>query len=277
MMGVFTAEVLKLGRNRAMWGLVWIFPILFTVFFAVGLMIQLGHGVESRLAPTPIAALWIADTTGGWKAAASGPARLLIGAFAALAFGGEYGWNTWKLIVPHRSRLWLIAAKYVVVVGLLMTSFVLMALLAVVFGLLGPMIRGLPLPEGIGVADLLAAHGRFALIALIGTLLSVGYGSAAAVLLRSTLGGAIVSVVAVTAEGILGAMGPLMDRTLFLALPGYHINNLSSWIVRGAAAPALLPSGLLQLSWSVSLAWVGGWIVALYALATIAFDRQDLN
>jgi hypothetical protein len=132
-------------------------------------------------------------------------------------------------------------------------------------------------PDGIVFADLLAAHGKGALVALIGTLLSVGYGSAAAVLLRSTLGGAIVSVAAVTAEGLVGAFAPLMNKTLFLALPTYHINNLTSWIVRGAAAPAMLPSGILQLDWTTSAAVVGGWIVVLFALATIAFDRQDLN
>lgn len=276
-MGVFVAETLKLSRNRAVWGLVWIFPILFTVFFVIGLMIQLGHGVESRLGAAPLAAAWIAETTGGWKAAASGPARLLIGAFAALAFGGEYGWNTWKLIVPHRRRLWLIAAKYVVVVGLLMAAFLAMAILAVIFGFLGPAIRGLPVSDGIGFGALLAAHARMALVALISTLLSVGYGSAAAVVLRSTLGGAIVSVVAVTAEGALGATGPLLNRTLFLALPSYHIANLNSWILNGFAAPAILPSGILQLPWTTSLAVVGSWIVVLFAVTTITFDRQDLN
>jgi ABC-2 type transport system permease protein len=67
---------------------------------------------------------WLDNAADFWDAPSSGLVRMLVGAFIAVVFAGEYGWNTWKLIVPHRSRTTLIAAKYVVSLGLLYAAFV---------------------------------------------------------------------------------------------------------------------------------------------------------
>jgi ABC-type transport system involved in multi-copper enzyme maturation permease subunit len=276
MVDALTAETMKLVRHRATWGLVWIFPLGLTVLFLGALAWQLGHRPPAHFVLPNTAASWIENTLTGWKAARSGPARCLVGAFAALAFGGEYGWNTWKLVVPHRSRLSLIAAKYVVVVGLLMTAFVLMAALDVAFSVAPSPWRG-PLPGGISVGALFAAHGRDALATLLSTLLSVGYGSAAAILFRSGMGGTITSVVAVIAEGLVMPFAPLLNRSLFLALPTYHLNNLTDWITTGRPLLMPLPSGLLHWDWIQSLAVLALWILGLMAVSTVAFQRQDLN
>ena len=38
-----------------------------------------------------------------WDVPDNAVGRYLICAFVAVVFAGEYGWNTWKLIVPHRA------------------------------------------------------------------------------------------------------------------------------------------------------------------------------
>ena len=167
MKGALIAELMKLIRHRATWGLVWIFPLGVTVLFLLGLAFRhtsgtFVHGVLMR----PTAASWIASTAVVWKVAASGPGRFLVGAFTALAFGGEYGWNTWKLIVPHRRRLELIAAKYLVVLGLLMFSIGVGAALSVVFGFVGSVVNGDGMPEGIDFGSLVMVQARTALAAL---------------------------------------------------------------------------------------------------------------
>ena len=275
MTGAAIAELMKLVRHRATWGLVWIFPLGVVVIFLLSLAFH-NAGFNARGMMQPTAASWIAGTATVWKVAA-GPGRFLIGAFTALAFGGEYGWNTWKLIVPHRRRLELIAAKYVVVLGLLMMSVAVAAALSVLFGFIGSSLNGGGLPQGVDAGSLLIVQARAALATLLSILLTMGYASVGAIVMRSTLAGAIVAVAAVVAEGILGAVAPLLNPTLFLLLPTYHLRNLESWIETGAAAVQLLSSGLVQSPWPQSLIDVGGWIILLFAITVVVFERQDLN
>jgi ABC-2 type transport system permease protein len=161
MTGALIAELMKLVRHRATWGLVWIFPLGVTAVFLLGLAFRYSAATFAHggFMP-PTAASWIASTAAVWKVAGSGPGRFLVGAFTALAFGGEYGWNTWKLIVPHRRRLELIAAKYLVVLGLLLASIGLGAVLSVLFGALGSSLNGAGLPEGIDLGSLLVVQAR---------------------------------------------------------------------------------------------------------------------
>jgi ABC-type transport system involved in multi-copper enzyme maturation permease subunit len=276
MMGALQAETLKLVRHRAIWGLVWIFPIGLTLIYLLGIALGLGrHGAMPGLAEPPGA--WIANSTMVWKAAQSGPARYLIAAFAALAFGGEYGWNTWKLIVPYSRRWVLIGAKYAVVLGLLLVALILAAVLTLVFGALVSFTGGEPLPAGITPGDLIAAHARAALATVVSTLLTVGYGSLAAILLRSTMGGAIVGIAAVTVEGVAGAVAPILNPMIFMALPTHHLHNLTAFILTGGGAPLMLRSGVVQEGWATSLAWIGGWIALLIGATVAIFERQDLN
>lgn len=277
MTGALTAEFMKLVRHRATWGLVWIFPLGVIAFFLLSLAVHPtgGLSINGRIMQ-PTATIWMAGTAAVWKVAGSGPGRFLIGAFTALAFGGEYGWNTWKLIVPHRRRMELIGAKHLVVLGLLMASVAFAAVLSVVFGFIGSLLNG-GLPDGVDAGALLIVQSRAALTTLIAILLTMGYASAGAIVLRSTLGGAIVSIAAVVIEGVLGAAAPLLNPTLFLSLPTYHLKNLDSWIETGAAAIQPLSTGLEQAAWPQSLIVVAAWTVLLFALAAIVFEQQDLN
>lgn len=276
MRGVLTAEVLKLTRHRAIWGLVWIFPLGIVAIYLFAQFVRATHPAIPHRGPET-ADKWIADLAVSWMIAESAFGRYLIAAFAALAFGGEYGWNTWKLIAPHRRRAALIAAKFIVVVGLLMLAFILAAILLLGLGALSSLTRPEPMPAGITLDAILRVHAAAALSTLASTLLTVGYASAAAIAMRSMVGGTIAAVAAVTIEGLLGLFAPLLDRNLYLALPTYQLHNLQTWIKTGLAAAQPLPSGLVQLSWTVSLGVVGAWIVGLWALTFVLFERQDLN
>ena len=103
MLDAISAEALKFRRHRATWGLVWIWPIGVIVIWLLAIGVDLANGTqEARRAPT--AAGWIADAVSFWNVPrAIRSDRYLIGAFVAVVFAGEYGWNTWKLIVPHRA------------------------------------------------------------------------------------------------------------------------------------------------------------------------------
>jgi ABC-type transport system involved in multi-copper enzyme maturation permease subunit len=279
-----SAEALKLRRHRATWMLVWIFPIGAVVIPLIAILAQLAQGAPPTPG-TPSLARWYENATDFWDLPPSGLARFLIGGFVAVVFGGEYGWNTWKLIVPHRSRATLIAAKYAVTIGLLYLAFLIAAPIVTGLAWLEDVLTGDPIPEGITAAGLLWAHGQGLVASLPVVLFTVALVSLAAILTRSTTAAIIIGIVWVTLEQLFQGFGPLLAiyisgvvELLYQALPGYHLANLGQWIIEGEAlAVPFPPSTVIAYDWSSSLAIVAAWILGLIALTFWRFQRQDIN
>ncbi len=281
MLDAISAETTKLLRHRATWFLVWIYPvgIIFAFILAVGhdFMRQSPQG-----APV-LAAKWIEQTTAVWYVPAY--ASVLVGAFAALVFAGEYSWNTWKLVVPHRRRSVLMAAKYATMAGLLFAAFILTAGLTIFLTWLEDFLTGDPMPTGITLAALAEAHWLQALAALGPLLWTMAYTSLAAILTRSMLAALTISLVFDGVEGLfrglagqLSTYAPDLVLALYRGLPGYHLANLESWIVDGVAVQTRFPTGaVVEASWPVSLAVAASWIIGIVALAMFRFQRQDIN
>ncbi len=99
MRNLISAEWTKLLPHKATWLLVWIYPILFFVALAIGIMVAPESSKQAK-----VAAGWIAETAQIWYLAGFTLGRYFIAAYIALVFAGEYGWNTWKLVVPHAAR-----------------------------------------------------------------------------------------------------------------------------------------------------------------------------
>ena len=278
MLELLRAERIKLLRHRATLFLVWIFPIGISALitgFTVYQMIK-GQGPEQGSPKT--AAGFISDTIFPWQISGNAIGRYLLAAFTAVAFGGEYGWNTWKLVGPHRSRTALMAAKYATVLALITVSLVLAAVLGTVGLWLNGLLTGDPAPAGVGPAALLTAHGRAASVTALTLLLTVAYASAGATLTRSTIAGLVIAIVAITAESLIGQLGPrFLDPTLYQVPPSYHLANLDSWITEGRAAVRRFPKAVVSLHWGWSLLSYAVWTGGLIAMTFTAFRKQDLN
>ena len=283
MRDAIAAEWMKLARHRAAWGLVWIWAIGVTAFGLLAIMIDVANGPGDSGGPRSAAA-WIGNMTGLWQAPGQAFGRYLIGAFVAVAFAGEYGWNTWKLIVPHRARSSLIAAKYACAVALLFCGFVLAALLFNLLGWIEDVITGDPIPPGITAAALARAHGLGALAALPPILLTTAYVSLAAILTRSTVAALVIGLVVTTAEQAFRGLAPMLEPYapglidgLYRLLPGYHLANLAGWIGGNGVLQIPFPSGPFSMPVAASAAILAGWIVLLVALTFTSFRRQDIN
>ncbi|HZF94465.1 MAG TPA: ABC transporter permease [Allosphingosinicella sp.] len=284
MLDALSAEALKMRTHKATWFLVWLYPIAVTVIFLIAISITLA-GLAEETQADPDAAGWIADTTGIWLLPGNSVGRFLIAAYVAVVFAGEYGWNTWKLIVPHRARGSLIAAKYALVLLLLAASFTLTAALSLLGAWANDLANGDALPAGLTAGAIAGMHGKAALAALAGTLVTIAYASFAAILTRSTIAALVVSIVAISIEQIIASFGPMLSTRfpavivpLFHALPGYHLGNLSSWIQEGQALSAEFPGGrVVALSWAASVAVIAAWVASLVTAAFAAFKRQDIN
>lgn len=283
MRDAIAAEWMKLSRHRATWGMVWIWAIGVTGFGLLAILVDLANGPGDSGGP-PTATAWIGNMTGLWEAPNQAFGRYLIGAFVAVAFAGEYGWNTWKLIVPHRARSSLIAAKYATAVTLLVAGFVLAALMFNLLGWIEDVVTGDRIPPGITAAALARAHALGALAALPPILLTTAYVSLAAILTRSTVAALVIGLVVTTAEHLLTAGAPIFEPyapglidALYAVMPGYHRANLVNWIAGEGVLQVPFPSGPFSMPIAASAAILAGWIVLLVGLTFSTFRRQDIN
>ena len=284
MLDALRAESAKMGRHKATWGLVWIYPIALIAVLALIVVMTLVNGGDA-VDKAPSRTEWLNDASAFWGAPRQAVVRILIAAYVAVVFAGEYGWNTWKLIVPHRGRASLLAAKYLLILILFAVSFTLAAILFNLGTWTDDVMTGDPIPAGITFGALAAAHGTAALAAIAPILVTIGYASLAAIVTRSMVGALIVSIVMITVESLIGSFAPMLAVylpsamwALAHALPGYHLANLASWIGSGEALSMPFPSGsVLSLGWATSLAVVAAWIAGLIGAAFLLFRRQDIN
>lgn len=275
------AEALKLRRHRATWMLVWIFPIGALIISAIVLLAQLAQS-PARVAVDP--QLWLHNATNFWDLPPGALGRFLIGSFAAVAFAGEYGWNTWKLIVPHRSRASLLVAKYVVVLALVYAALLLAAPIVTAATWLEDVLKGDPLPQGLTFGALIAAHGERLLGGLPTILFTIAFASATAVITRSTTASIIVGIVYVMLEQLFRAFAPGLAlyipafEWLFEIAPGYHLANIASWLGDGQGLLTPFASGhVVAYGLGGSLAVIAVWVAALTGLTFWRFGRQDIN
>jgi ABC-type transport system involved in multi-copper enzyme maturation permease subunit len=284
MLDALRAEAAKIGRHKATWGLVWIYPIVMigTIGLIVVMTLATGGDVVDK---PPTLAEWLGDAAAFWGLPGQTVARMLIAAYVAVVFAGEYGWNTWKLIVPHRTRGSLLAAKYALVLILFALAFTVASMLFTLGVWTDDVMSGDPTPAGITFAGLAGAHGAAALAAIAPVLVTIGYASLAAILTRSMVGALIVSIVMIAVESLVGSFAPMLAVylpsamwALAHALPGYHLSNLASWIANGEALSMPFPSGaVLALDWTTSLAVLAAWVAGLIGAAFALFQRQDIN
>jgi ABC-type transport system involved in multi-copper enzyme maturation permease subunit len=276
------AEAMKLSRHRATWFLVWLYPIAFLVVMLLGIAFDLAQANK----PDAAQALgsWLEETAIIWEVPASGFGRYLIAAYVAVAIAGEYSWNTWKLIVPHRSRAVLLGAKLVTVTGFLYLAFLAAALITIVLMWTWDVATGDPLPAGLSLRELVAVNGLAALNTLPPFLYTLAFASLAAILTRSMIATLVISLF-VTSESMFPLIAPLLYpraealvTALVHVLPGFHLHNLESWITTGQARPLpLAMDHIVTLSWPTSAAILAAWTAGLAVLAFVSFRRQDIN
>ena len=282
MLEALSAEALKMRTHKATWFLVWLFPIAFTIV----MLIMIGSGMLGFDPPDrPDLHGWLENTVLIWFVPSNAFGRYLISAFVAVVFAGEYGWNTWKLIVPHRRRPSLIAAKYALVVGLFAISFLVTAVLITALTFADDLLTGDTIPAGVNAAVLWGEHSRSALAAILPVLIAVGYASLAAVVTRSTIAALVIAIAATTLEQVIVGFGPQLYANfpsivwpLYNILPGHHIANVSDCVREGAALKRPFPGGLaVHYSCTASLAILAAWIAALWGATFAVFRRQDIN
>ena len=282
MRNVISAEWTKLLPHRGTWLLVWIYPITLLSILAIGLFVAAAGRSPDEAAS---AAGWIDQTAVIWYVPKFALGRYLVAAYFALVFAGEYGWNTWKLVVPHSARWKLIASKYAVALVLLYLAWFAAAAIAVIMDLTKSAVLNAAVPSGVTPEALLDGHLTLIVAGILPVLLTAAYASLAAVLTRSTLAAFIICVVLVTMDQTFGLLAQMLSAYgmewltfLYRILPGYHLENLTNWIQEGVAYQAKFAGGtVIAYSLTTSILVLTAWVVGLAAAVFLAFRRQDIN
>lgn len=277
------AELLKLRHHRATWLLVWIYPILVGILSIVTIAIDIFG--EPATGQTLIVSAWIDQNTLVWNIPMEPIGRYLIAGFAAIAFAGEYSWNTWKLVVPARERWQLIVAKWVVVVILLYVALLMASLIMLGGALLRPLVGGEAIPAGVAAQSVLGAHAEGFAHAAFPIAYTIAWAGLLGVLTRSMLATVITFIVIIALEQFLGPLAMLtssfsveITRLTLNILPFYHVANVFEYLQTGEPRLVRLDDGSrfstsLQLSSAIMMVWIAG----LSALTLFRFQRQDMN
>lgn len=286
MRNVVSAEWTKLLPHRGTWLLVWLYPLATIVIMTIVIVVSLaGSHASVADGDSMTAAGWIEQTSVIWRVPGFTLGRYLIAAYFALVFAGEYGWNTWKLVVPHAARWKLVGAKYLVTLGLLCLAWIAAAAVAILLQFVKSGMAGEAIPHGVTLSAILGGHFTLIIEGIAPLLLTAAYASVAAVLTRSTLAAFIISLVLITLDDLFGkivrglsAFGTEWLAVPYRVLPGYHLDNFSSWLHKGVGFQLKLASGtVVSYSPTTSLLVLAAWIVGLAALVFVAFRRQDIN
>lgn len=283
MTDAISAELLKLLRLRATWLLAWVYPIVIAFLVAAILLYGLASGRPSPQAAN--AATWSAESANFWLFPQTTFGRYLIASFAVFCTASEYGWNTWKLIVPARARWQLLTAKLVAAFALLLAAFVAADMIALAGAALNAALVGPTVPSGVSAGLIAGDHFHGFASVLAPTLYTVALATLLSVLTRSALAALLLSVALITLEGLLplaalAAYGyaPTLAQGLAEALPFYHLANVRSWLQEGVGL--VLPLGAdaklaASLGWSLFVTSI--WTLLFAAAAILHFTKQDFD
>jgi hypothetical protein len=282
MLGLLRAEWLKAIKNYKLTGfLVWIYPVSLVAFFVIapftGLDFEPGQ--------------WTKDIPGIWTTIISFPYNLMLRmlplAFMVNMFASEYQLGTWKNLVPRNRRTFLILAKCVVLVVIVMISLILSSLVIGAGQGVGHALSGTaygPHLTGKVLADFLGVYAREAFLGMLSLSMLVGFAAVAVFLTRSVLGGLLVafglSIFESLSLHILLLLGGLLDKpgiiNLYRFNPTYNLDNLRSWLVNNAPFQPAMPIFTATPSLAFSAIMLGVWVIGLMILVVYMFKQQDI-
>jgi ABC-2 type transport system permease protein len=198
--------------------------------------------------------------------------QIFVAVGASSIFGGEYRWETWRLLTPRNSRLNLLLAKLAIYALAAAMTLLLLAGAAVLESLYAALLGArLALPgAGVAVTAIPVFLASWAELLVLGAVVAF-----AATVSRATTAALMTGI----CFSILQTIGMLLVHPFeaplrwFAALPGMDAYLLRAWASGEPVAPGVtadpakaLPAALFLLAWMLL---VGG-------AALAHFQRQDL-
>ncbi len=292
MVSLFRAEWQKTTGNRWAVGLlIWIFPAAAIGMSILAIVISaLSSDYREylqMLGPIP----WNTRMIETVSFMNNEVGRLIILAFTAIMFAGEYQYGTWKNLVPRRRRVPLILMKFIALAVFVVVSIIAFSIIAVMGTWITSSMAGIEFgpaltPEIAG--EFLGDYLLQLLITLSATFIASGYAAAAAMITRNILGSLLVGFILSLGETTVLILTlilynvlklPVQIMSLYQFTPGYNLANISAWVKNGAGFSyrVAVDYSLQPFSMEASLLIIALWIVGLIALTLFLFRRQDIT
>jgi ABC-type transport system involved in multi-copper enzyme maturation permease subunit len=294
MRNLFVAEWQKIvGHRWAVGTLILVFPVVSVVLILLATVAALIDREHARTQFDFItSSQWTTNMLGAWDTPSNFFGRMLILAFTAILFAGEYQWGTWKNIIPRSSRIPLVLTKYVALGAFVVLAFSAMSLIMGIGMALPAGVVGAPYGPDLTGDTVREFAGDYALkagLAFVSTLIVASYAALAAMFTRSILGGVIAGIGISFVEGAVALVSLLLANVLnapnlvqaFRLTPLYSVLNITSWVNTNASEVATMyvrgspvEVGGDPLVFSVAVLAV--WLFGLMAATIVLFQRQDI-
>ncbi|MBX7249582.1 MAG: hypothetical protein K1X35_11145 [Caulobacteraceae bacterium] len=273
-----SSEGYKLWRNRTalFWGFGFVPLLALAIQGFTEIYLRMQLPAAARAMPSDIGRTILLGA-----AQASGPLTILfilIG--AAVLFGGEYRWETWRLMAPRNSRVNHVLGKAAVFALASLATIFAIVLMHTIAGLLGSFINGSPVEwKHDNLAIWFAVFFSLVLTAWL-QLLQAGFLVALCVVLfRSMIGAVIIPLFVGLIQAIGGQQLQAADPThpelwRMLLLPGMAADILRAHV----GGKALMGMQMIEPKTALlSLLAQLVWIIGALAAAILLFRRQDLS
>lgn len=263
------AELYKLSRNR--WSTFWAFGFMPLFALGIGLIEQIVvHGYLGDIIPF---ASPLRDSLDGLSMLSSSIFQLCGIAGAAIIFGGEYRWETWRAALTRVDRAPIMIAKMLAFAVAISISLLLCGVARLIVGFIDMGLTGSAVWPPVSAGEVALAH----LIAFAATFLQMmvtaAFVALVCVITRAMTAGIVATLLVLFAceiASIRGNAGGDMNYLLFPNISGEAIRQ-SGDIVTGGR------DGLLAIYALPGAAVLALWFFVLFAAALTLFLRQDLS
>jgi len=284
------AEWIKTAGNRRLVAfLVWIYPIGMAAFMTIMVIAQMASSGPSREVILLSAGRWTQDVLWTWDLITGFPmnifGRMLLLAFMAAAFAGEYQWDTWKNIIPRSRRPLLIISKLATIVSISVIALLATSIVVGLGQVLVHRVAGVdygPQMSWKAIAPFATDYAREAFLAALSLAILAAFSGVATLITHSLLGGLLCGFgfSILEPQELWYVLGALFDRpgivNLYRFMPTYNLNNLRSWWANRSSWIPSAPGFTAQPTPLFSSVVLGLWLAGLVALALYVFQKQDL-
>ena len=264
------AELYKLSRNR--WSMFWAFGFMPAFALASGLIEQAYYHFSMGDIIPYAAPLW--DSFSGFGTLSASIFQLCGIAGAAIIFGGEYRWETWRASLTRNDRMPVMLAKLATFAIAISTCLVLCSLARLTSGLVdAALTRTDTTWPSVGAGEIALAHLLAFTATFMQMMVTASFVMLVCVITRAMTAGIVATLLVLFACEIASIRANAGGDPLWTLFP-----NIAGEGIRQAARVVMGDTDAILAGFALpGAAALVMWFVLLTAAALALFARQDLS
>ncbi len=263
------AELYKLSRNR--WSTFWAYGFMPLFALGIGILEQIiFHVYMGDIIPF---ASPLHDSLGGLATFSVSFFQLCGIAGAAIIFGGEYRWETWRAALTRVDRVPIMTAKMLAFAIAIAVSLILCGVARLIVGFIDMGLTGSATWPPVDAGSIVLAHLIGFAASFLQVMVTAAFVMLVCVVSRAMTAGIVATLLVLVGCEIASIRGNMGDDPNYLAFP-----NISGEAVRQSANIVMGgQDGLLAHFALPGAAVLVLWFILLFGAALALFTRQDLS